>query len=239
MKYRLVPVALCVIITVSSVWAQDPKISELAAKAKIKATVEGAAKNPAMFAELIAGVEMVEGVNTFVEIMGMLEVQELKADVKNVRVAIMTAYMFKKWSAKSQKLADGIAQAVAPELLPPIVAAAAVVMGNQAPIVTEAFVARAPEAFTQTIRNSGAHPETVLPSGLLVSIGLPVAHSVPATGREPTALPVAPPLREVSGDDSTPPPPSPSGEPSPEPDPPPPPDDPPPPPPVPPTYGGQ
>lgn len=227
MTNRLILAMLCVMFAVSAAFAQDPEAADTSAKAEIKATVEGAASNPAMFAELIAGVKMDEGVNIFVEVLGILEAQKPEVEVKNVRIAVMTAYMFKKWAASSRDLADAIAQAVDPELLPPIVAAAAVVMGNQAPIVTEAFVARAPEAFTQILRNSGAHPETVLPQGLMVSIGLPVAHSVPATGREPTALPVAPPLKEMGTGvkPAAPVPPRPPPKPTP--------------PPVPPTYPGQ
>lgn len=176
--------------------AEAEKTAVPAAEKKDKAVmITEAVQNPAVFGELIREMEMTEAVNSFVEILGGLETEGLKAEVKSGRTAVMTAYMFKKWSSQAKALADKLVQSVPPELLPPIVAAAAVVMGNQAPIVTSAFVDRAPEAYAQTIRNAGAHPETVLPQGLLISIGLPVANTVPVTGRAPTALPLAPPLK--------------------------------------------
>jgi hypothetical protein len=238
LKANIVTALLCACLSGSVCLAQaDNQKPGPKADAPKKATIQGAAENPAEFGQLIADVKMEEGVNIFVEVLANIEAAKPKAEIKITRIAVMTAYMFKKWSSGSADLADRLAQTVAPELLPPIVAAAAVVMGNQAPIVTSAFVDRAPEAYAQQIRNAGAHPETVLPQGLLVSIGLPVPHSVPATGKEPTSLPLAPaikPIGEVEPPTAPPEVPSPN-----EPDPPPPPPLPPPPPPVPPPYGGQ
>lgn len=233
MKTKIVTVALSACLAGSVCLAEgDAASAASAAVAPKKGTVQDAVENPAVFGQLISDVKMEEGVNTFVEILANLEVTELKQEIKTTRTAVMTAYMFKQWSSQATVLADRLAQSVAPELLPPIVAAAAVVMGNQASIVTAAFVDRVPEAYSQQLRNSGAHPETVLPQGLIVSIGLPVSHSVPATGKEPTALPLAPPIKPVGEDTPAPAPPSaPTPPPSPEP--------PPPPPPVPPPYGGQ
>ena len=235
MKTNIIAALLCACLSGGVCLAQaDNQKPGPKADAPKKATIQGAAENPAEFGQLIADVTMEEGVNIFVEVLANIEAAKPKAEIKITRIAVMTAYMFKKWSSGSVDLADRLAQAVAPELLPPIVAAAAVVMGNQAPIVTMAFVDRAPEAYAQQIRNSGAHPETVLPQGLLVSIGLPVPHSVPATGTEPTALPVAPPIKFEGGVEPPALPVAPPVVSSPkEPEPPPPP------PPVPPTYGGQ
>lgn len=212
-------------------WAAEEGEPAVPAEIDKDKMIAQAVEQPIYFAGLISDAKLEEGVNYFVEIIGQLDAAKLEPEVKTTRIAIMTAYMFKKWSARSVDLADMIAQSVSPELLSPVVAAAAVVMGNQAPIVTAAFVGRVPEAYAQTLRNSGAHPEAVLPQGMLVSIGLPVAYSVPATGREPTALPLAPPLTTPAGEGSPSPPPPPDA--------PPPPPDAPPPPPVPPTYSGQ
>jgi hypothetical protein len=232
LKANIVTALLCACLSGGVCLAQaDNQKPGPKADAPKKATIQGAAENPAEFGQLIADVKMEEGVNIFVEVLANIEAAKPKAKIKITRIAVMTAYMFKKWSSGSADLADRLAQTVAPELLPPIVAAAAVVMGNQAPIVTIAFVDRAPEAYSQQIRNAGAHPETVLPPGLIVSIGLAVSHSVPATGKEPTALPLAPPIKVVGEEPPAAPPATPSPK---EPDPPPPP-----PPPVPPPYGGQ
>ena len=75
---------------------------------------------------MIADVTMEEGVNILVEVLANIEAAKPKAEIKITRIAVMTAYMFKKWSSGSADLADRIAQTVTPELLPPIVAAAAV-----------------------------------------------------------------------------------------------------------------
>lgn len=240
MKRAVYLMVMVLAVTVSM--ADDKQDSEGAEKQSVPvaekkdkaAMVVEAVGNPAVFGELIAEMEMSEAVNSFVEILAGLEASSPQAEIKAGRTALMTAYMFKKWSSEARDLADKLVQAVPPELLSPIVAAAAVVMGNQAPIVTSSFVDRAPEAYTQAIRNAGAHPETVLPQGLLISIGLPVANSVPATGRAPTALPLAPPLTvDVSGAGPDAPVQEPEGPVAP------PPVVPPEPPPVPPTYSGQ
>lgn len=175
--------------------AQEDASAGKPAAPDMEAMIKEAVEKPAVFAELISDATIEEAVNYFEEILGRIEAMKLDPEEKTTRIAVMTAYMFKKWSSDAKQLAAKLAESVTPELLSPIVAAAAVVMGNQAPLVTDAFVSGVPESYAQTLRNCGAHPETVLPQGLLVSIGLPVPHSVPATGREPTALPVAPPLR--------------------------------------------
>ena len=210
----------------------DEAAAEKPAQRDTEAMLKEAVEKPAVFAELISDAKIEECVNYFVQIVGGLEALKLDNEDKTTRIAVMTAYMFKRWSTDAKQLAEKLAESVTPELLAPVVAAAAVVMGNQAPLITDAFVSHVPESYAQTLRNCGAHPETVLPQGLLVSIGLPVPHSVPATGREPTALPVAPPLRIEGGQTD--------GEPPPAVTPPrTPPAEPPPPPPVPPVYKGQ
>lgn len=216
--------------------AEKPAVPVVEKKDKA-VMIREAVQDPAVFAELIAGMEMSEAVNSFVEVLAGLEAEGLKVEIKAGRTALMTAHMFKKWSSQASVLADKLVQSVPPELLQPIVAAAAVVMGNQSQIVTKAFVNRAPEAYAQAIRNAGAHPETVLPQGLLVSIGLPVANTVPVTGRAPTALPLAPPLNVEGAGVAEVPVPDPVGPSTPPPVVPP--EPPPVPPPVPPTYSGQ
>ena len=152
------------------------------------------AKNPAGMSDLLKEATAVQATEVLIKAIQEIKKQELSPEKQNAQIAVISAYVFKNWSADMLMIARMMAQSLPVELLTPVVATAAAVAGNQAPMVTSAFLETCQANDVQAIKNAGAHPETVIPEGIVISVGLPVAHSVPAVGREPTSLPVAPPL---------------------------------------------
>jgi hypothetical protein len=159
---------------------------------QVKAVVE----NPGGITKLIDGATPEDAVHVLLEVVQGIIKESLPDEETKTRIAFAAAALFRAMPDQAVELAQLIARKLPIEVLPTIVAAAAVVMGNQAPVVTEAFVSALPAENAQMIRNAGSHPETVLPPSVVLTLGVPVSHAATAIGRQPTAMPVAPPLSQ-------------------------------------------
>lgn len=161
--------------------------------------IEAVVDNPAQIAQLLNGATPEDAVRVLIEVVQSIVAKSLPDEEQKARIARTTATLFRTMPDKAIELAELIAQLLPIEILPTIVAATAVVMGNQATTVTEAYVSKVARENTQIVRNAGTHPETVLSPALVLALGVPVSHAAIAAGRQPTAMPLAPPLTEIEG----------------------------------------
>ena len=166
--------------------------------------IKDVVQNPGRITQLINGATPEDAVHVLLEVVQGVIRQSLPDEETKTRIAFAAAALFRAMPDQAVELSKLIARKLPIDVLPTIVAAAAVVMGNQAPAVTEAFVSGLPREDAQMIRNAGSHPETVLPPSVVLALGVPVSHAATAMGRQPTAMPVAPPLIEKAGSPSTP-----------------------------------
>jgi hypothetical protein len=189
-----------------------------------KVQIQAAVDNPAEIAQLLNGATAENAANVLWKVIAAITGQQLSDEQQKTRIALAVSVVFKAMPDQALELARLLAGLLPIDVLPTVVAAAAVVMGNQASTVTEAFISSVSRENTQIVRNAGSHPETILPSSVILALGVPVSHSGTILGRQPTAMPVAPPLIE-HGTVSTPaavtPSPKPSPAPAPRPPPPP------------------
>jgi cytochrome c556 len=161
--------------------------------------IKDVVQNPGRITQLINGATPEDAVHVLLEVVQGVIRQSLPDEETKTRIAFAAAALFRAMPDQAVELAKLIARKLPIDVLPTIVAAAAVVMGNQAPAVTEAFVSGLPREDAQMIRNAGSHPETVLPPSVVLALGVPVSHAATAMGRQPTAMPVAPPLTGAPG----------------------------------------
>jgi hypothetical protein len=160
--------------------------------------------NPGGITQLLNGATPEDAVHVLAEVVQGVTALSLSDDETKTRIAMAAAALFRVLPDQAVQIAQLIAQQLPVEVLPTIVATAAVVMGNQASVVTEAFVSKLPAGDAQMIRNAGSHPETILPPSMVLALGVPISHAATALGREPTAMPVAPPVTQPPSGSSTP-----------------------------------
>lgn len=163
--------------------------------------LKAATEDPSRVATILKGASLDQAVKVTIEILNNIEKSKATADQKTLRVATTTATLLKSYSGDAVVIAERLAVDVSPNILLIVVATAVSVTGSQAPQVMKAFLDRTPESSAQAIRNAAAHPETVLPEGLIVSIGAPVSHAVVAAASKSTALSIAPPSVPAAGGD--------------------------------------
>jgi hypothetical protein len=161
--------------------------------------IDAVVENPGDIVQLLNGATPEDAVHVLGEVVQGIINRALPDEETKTRIAFAVAALFRAMPDQAVQLARLIAEKLPIEVLPTIVSAAAVVMGNQAPVVIEAFVSKVSRENAQIIRNAGFHPETVLPPSVVLALGVPVSHAATATGRQPTAMPVAPPLTEIKG----------------------------------------
>ena len=161
--------------------------------------IQALVTNQVYIAELIKGATATQAVEVLVKAVEAVSNAGLADDQKTIRVAILTAIVFRSFAPQAVMMAEMLVPLVSVNVLPVMAAATAVVMGSGASPVTEAFASQLDSGDAALVRSAGVHPETILPADLILTLGVQVSHATPPGGREPTALPLAPPIREVPG----------------------------------------
>ncbi len=161
--------------------------------------IVAAVKNPSEIARLLNGATPENAVGVLLAAIDGVVQLKLPEVQQKTRIAQLVAIVFETMPDRAVDLAQLLAQKASMDVLPTIVAAAAIVMGNQAAVVTDAFVTNVARENAQLLRNAGTHPETVLPVGVVLTLGVAVSHTTTAVGSQPTAMPLAPPLTEHAG----------------------------------------
>ena len=158
------------------------------------AQIQIVATNPAHIAVLIKGASTTQAVDVLVQSVEAVVKLKLPEKEQTKRIAIMTAIVFRAFPAEAPDLARLLTTRVPLDILLVMAATASVVMGEDATVVLDAFCENLGESEAQAIRNTWAHPATVLPSDLILSLGLFVPHAGAATGGGAAIIPLAPPI---------------------------------------------
>lgn len=169
-----------------------------------------AVADPASIEILLRDASVDEAAQVLAQAIAAVEKSDLPADQKTARIALLTAYVFRAMRYDAELLARALVPRVSSAVLPTVVAAAAVIMGDRAAGVTDAFAAAVSADLKPAVQAAGADPATILPAGVIQAIRLLLPRLAPVMGREPRAMPIAPPIREFPSDGGgTPPPPPP------------------------------
>jgi hypothetical protein len=162
--------------------------------------IQAVAENPLQLTLVLADATSAQAVDVFVKVLDQIKKLKLSREQKEARVAVLTGTLFRALPKNAGQLAGLLAKAVGSlDMLPKMAAAAAVVVGvDRASGVTESFAMLLPPAVAAAVRQAGEYPASVLPPDTIMALGSQVAGpppGAPIVGREPTAVPVAPPLR--------------------------------------------
>lgn len=179
--------------------------------------IAAAVSDPAQVEILVREASADEAAQVLAQAIAAVEKSDLPADQKQARIALLTAYVFRAMRYDAEALATALAPRVSAAMLPAVVASAAVIMGDRAAGVTAAFAAAVPVGLRPAVQAAGADPSSVLPSGVVQAVRLLLPRLAPVVGREPRAMPIAPPIREFPPEGAgvpppPPPPPPPVGE---------------------------
>lgn len=164
--------------------------------------IQGLAENPLQLAVVLVGATPEQAVAVFLAVFDAIQKMKISKDQKEARIALLAGTLFRSLSNKAVELAALLAQSASlQEMLPKIAAAVSVVTQGKAIGVAESFARDLAPVLAAEVRQAYTYPQAFLAPDVILALGNqpPPPSSPPVVGREPTALPLAPPLKPEGG----------------------------------------